>query len=336
MGYENNLVPFDCWIHGHDREGGEVDHFRLDGYETDEMTSLLIRFLEKQTAQAPTKLAEHPENQSSSAPFFAVLSVIPPHNPFIAPDLWMARHTPGKIHLRPNVPPYESIRREVSRQLAGYYAMIENLDHNLGRIRQALDRLGLFQNTIILFFSDHGDMMGSHGQMRKTSVYQESLHIPFVVGGGIPFYESQGLVKPQALNHPINHVDIAATSLGLCGIRPPAAMEGFNYAPQISWSAGESPPPPKSAYLQYYRPSKFGRCIDRPWRGVVTEDGWKYACFEHQPWVLFDLNEDPYELNNLAYYRLNHERQGQLQALLSDWVEQLGDEFPLPELDDLR
>ncbi|MEZ5277429.1 MAG: sulfatase [Opitutaceae bacterium] len=329
MGYENNLVPFDCWVHGHDGDGTEVDHFRLKGYETDEMTSLLIRYLEEQSVPARVGRDRHPDRQASSPPFFCALSVIPPHNPFIAPEHWMQRHTPGTIQLRPNVPPYDTIRREASRQLAGYYAMIENLDHNLGRIRHALDRLGLFENTILMFFSDHGEMLGSHGQMRKTSVYQNHCKSPSWLGG-IPFYETEGLVKPQVLNHPINHVDVAATSLGLCGIEPPAAMQGFNYAPQISWTTSEAARPPDSAYLQYCRPSRFGHCVDRPWRGLITEDGWKYACFENQPWVLFDLNADPFELNNLAYYRSSHRRRGQLQAQLAEWIERVDDTFPLP------
>ncbi len=332
MGYENNLSGFDCWLHGHDQSGNEVERFRLDGYETDGITNLLIDYLEGKSTEGQAVRGKEGIDLADPDPFFAALSVMPPHNPFIAPAEWMERHTPGSIQLRPNVPPDEGIREQAARELAGYYAMIENLDHNLGRLREALDRLGLYENTIILFFSDHGDMMGSHGQMRKTSVYQESLNIPFVVGGGIPFYGSDGLVKPQVLNHPINHVDIAATSLGLCGIEPPAEMAGFNYAPHIGWTDQEAPPPPESAYLQYCKPSRYGRCIDRPWRGIVTADGWKYACFEYQPWVLFDLNADPYEFNNRAFYRMSHARQHQLQAQLQEWIEKTGDEFQLPEM----
>lgn len=319
LGYENNLSGFDSWVHGHDRKGQEIEHRRLDGYETDALTDLFIDYLEGIASE------------NESAPFFAALSVIPPHNPFVAPPEWMARHTPGEIRLRPNVPPDDKIREESQRQLAGYYAMIENLDNNLGRLRSALERLGLYEDTILFFFSDHGDMMGSHGHMRKTSIYQESLNIPFVVAGGLPFYESTGLVKPQKLDWPINHVDIGCTSLGLCGIEPPKEMQGFDYAPYISWRGdAQLPRAPESAFLQYCKPSVYGNCIDRAWRGVVTADGWKYGCFEGQPWVLFDTKNDPYEFNNQAHYRHSLCKRREMECQLQDWIEKTGDEFEVP------
>jgi arylsulfatase A-like enzyme len=329
LGYENNLIAFDCWLHGHDNAGNEVEHFPLEGYETDALTSLLIAYLEERgVARGPAKASETlPENP---APFFAALSVTPPHNPFIAPAEWMERHTPGRIELRPNVPPDERIRQAARQQLAGYYAMIENLDHNLGRLRAALQRTGLHENTLIIFFSDHGDMMGSHGHMRKTSIYEESLNIPFVIGGGIPFYASTGRVKPQVLDHPLNHVDIASTTLGLCGIRPPAEMEGFDYSAHVGWSDAPVPPAPASAFLQYCQPSRYGHCIDRPWRGVKTAEGWKYACFEHQPWVLFDVATDPYEFHNQAFHRRSRSQRQFLSDMLEDWITKTGDRFALP------
>jgi arylsulfatase A-like enzyme len=325
IGYENNLAMFDSWVHGHDRSGEEVEHTRLNGYETDALTDLFIDYIEQQAKGGDAA------DGSGCAPFFAALSVIPPHNPFIAPEEWMARHTPGQIELRANVPPYADIRERAQLELAGYYAMIENLDHNLGRIREALYRLNQYQDTIIIFFSDHGDMLGSHGQFRKTSIYHESLNIPFVVGGGVPFYECDAMVKPQVLDYPVNHVDIATTSLGLCGIEPPEEMAGYNYAPQISWHFKETESPPQSAFLQYCVPSKYGYCMDRPWRGLVTADGWKYACFEGQPWVLFDRNTDPWELVNRAHYKLSRQRRNALQEQLADWIERTGDSFALPD-----
>ena len=71
-------------------------------------------------------------------PFFAALTVQPPHNPYVAPAEWMARHTPGALELRPNVPDVPRVVERARRELAGYYAQIENLDWNLGRIREAL------------------------------------------------------------------------------------------------------------------------------------------------------------------------------------------------------
>lgn len=215
VGYENNNSQWDCWVHG--GEGEDAFQYRLPGYETDALTDLFIDHL-KQRGQE--------QQRGEGKPFFAVLSVQPPHNPYAAPAEWMERHTPGKIELRANVPNIPWIVDTAQRHLAGYYAMIENLDWNLGRIRETLTETGLADTTYILFFSDHGDMHGSHGQFLKTSPWEESIRVPFVIGGGIPYYG----VRSGRWSVPINHVDIAPTTLGLCGIDKPDWMEGTDYS----------------------------------------------------------------------------------------------------------
>jgi len=72
--------------------------------------------------------------------------------------------------------------------------------------------------------------------------------------------------------------------------------------------------------------------VNRPWRGVVTQDGWKYVCTPDNDWLLFDLGEDPYEIANLCY-NTNHQKQKErLHALLEGWIKRTGDEFPLPDI----
>lgn len=156
IAYENNNSQYDCWVHGHEEDGAEVDLYRLPGYETDCLTDLLLDYVHRWSPAAGSN--ERGGGDSPREPFFAVLSVQPPHGPHVAPPAYMKRHTPGTVQLRPNVPPVEPIRRGARRRLAGYYAMIENLDHNVGRIRDVLDETGLADSTYIVFFSDHGDM----------------------------------------------------------------------------------------------------------------------------------------------------------------------------------
>jgi arylsulfatase A-like enzyme len=239
----------------------------------------------------------------------------------------MARHTPGQVVLRPNVPDVPRVVEQAQRELAGYYAMIENLDWNVGRIRHTLAEVGLAHDTHILFFSDHGDMHGSHGQFRKIAPWQESLRIPFIVGGHVPRYVNrQGRVPI-----PINHVDVAPTTLGLCGIDPPDWMQGTDYSghrvrnrPAVS--------EPDSAYLQSVIPPRHPNSVDRPWRGIATRDGWKYVVLEGQPWLLFNLNEDPYEQVNLAHNAKFAVPRRRLQDRLAAWINDTGDRFDLPEL----
>lgn len=312
-GFENNNSQWDSWVHG--GEGEDASHYRLPGYETDCLSDMLIDYVRGRG-----------ERQESS-PFFAVLSVQPPHDPYVAPEEWMARHTSGDVELRPNVPDVPRVVEQARRELAGYYAQIENLDWNVGRVLAALEEVGLAEDTWIVFFADHGDMHGSHGQFRKTSPWEEAVRIPFVVYRWAARYD----MRHGYLSAPVNHVDIAPTSLGLCGIDVPDAMRGTDYSPSIA-RGRQSEGEPDSAYLQLVVPTGHGDSIDRPWRAVVTRDGWKYACLEHQPWLMFNLNEDPYELVNLAHNtRFGAERR-RLHDRLAAWISDTGDEFPLPPL----
>jgi len=322
LGYENNNAQYDCWFHGHESNGEPVDLFRLPIYETDAITDILISYLRDRGAERAAGEAK---------PFFAAMSVQPPHNPYIAPETWMARHRPEEVHLRPNVPDVPRVIEEARRDLAGYNAMIENLDWNVGRVVAALESQGLLEDTIIVFFSDHGDMHGSHARILKCVPWEESIRVPFLVSqGGRPLLEGAG----EARHTMINHVDIAPTSLGLCGLPVPDWMQGRDFAPLFR-GADSFPGQPDSAYLQLVDPGlRFGVAVDRerPWRGVVTEDGWKYAVFEGHPWLLYNLNEDPYELANLAHdLRFAPERR-RLQERLAAWIEETGDDFELPVL----
>jgi len=313
LGYENNNSQWDCFVHGHDASGNEIEHERLPEYETDALTDLMLDFLE--------------DRADDQQPFFAVLSVQPPHDPYVSPEQWQGEHTPGRVVLRPNVPDIPRVTEQARRELAGYYGMIENLDDNLGRIRDALWSLDLIEDTHIIFFSDHGDMHGSHGQFRKTNPYEESIRVPCILGGTNPRYGGH-TGRRDAL---VNHVDLGPTSLGLCGIAVPEWMAGTDYS-GLRLKDRPQPDVPDSAYLQLVTPTRHGNSIDRPWRGVVTTDGWKYACLEHQPWLMFNLNEDPYEQCNLAHNTAFGRKRAELHDRLAQWVRDTGDSFPLPEL----
>ena len=316
VGYDNNNSQWDCWVHG--SEGEEAFHHRLPGYETDALTDMVVDYIHEQGEA---------QKAGEGHPFFAVLSVQPPHNPYVAPQEWMAIHNPAHVDLRTNVPPVEWVETRARRDLAGYYAMIENLDWNVGRIREALVEAGLDLDTHLMFFSDHGDLLGSHGQFHKTAPWEESMRVPFILGGLHPRYEGRS-GRPDV---PINHVDIAPTTLGLCGIDKPAWMRGHDYS-GLRLPDRPQTEPPDSAFIQSVVPTGHGDSVDRPWRAVVTRDGWKYVALEGQPWLMFNLNEDPYELVNLAHNtRFGAERK-KLQDRLAQWIADTGDTFELPDL----
>jgi len=318
IGYENNNAQWDCYVHGH-RGDEDVEQYRLPCYETDELTNLLLGHVDEMAA--------------ADQPFFAVLSVQPPHDPYVAPEPWMQRHSPGTVRFRPNVPDVPHVRERAAYELAGYHAMIENLDWNVGRVMSKLAESGLADDTWIVFFSDHGDMHGSHGQFRKTTPLQESLNVPCIIAGP-PRYDLAAGSRP---GQPMNHMDLGPTSLGLCGLDVPDWMAGADYAPLCrrphrrpeGFSVDQLP---DSAYLQAIVPTGHGDSVDRPWRGVMTADNWKYLCLEGVPWLMFDLNTDPYEQVNLAHNSRYRQQRRRLQERLAQWIEQTGDAFPLPEV----
>lgn len=307
LGYDNNGMQWTTWVHGN-YHGGET-RFKLKGFESDAMTDIFIDYLKERGSD------------EKAPPFFAVLSLFAPHPPYMAP----ARNFSGREpKLQTNVPPGEAeyfYRSEMPR----YAAMVENVDENVGRIMDALIEAGMDMNTHILFMSDHGDMFGSHGLYEKLAPFEEAVRIPFIIGGAVPYMYGYHAGETDAL---INEVDIAPTTLGLCGINIPEEMDGFDYS-GYRFGEKEAVSPPDSAYIKAIVPSGY---LNRAWRGVVTRGGWKYVCFEDAPFCLFDLNRDPYERVNLLYRSGYESIQGDLHALLREWIDKTQDYFILPEL----
>lgn len=314
-GYENNNSQWDSWVHG--GSGKDAFHYRLPGYETDELTNLLIRYLKDRSS----------EKNSTPRPFFAVLSVQPPHDPYVAPERFMRNYNPERIELRANVAHSRPIQQQARRDLAGYYAMIENLDWNYGRVIETLEQTGLLENTHVLFFADHGDTHGSHGMYRKTNPYEESIRTPMIISGGRARYHGW---KNGRLPVLANHVDIAPTTLGLCGLAKPEWMRGADFS-HYRIDKPPAGPEPDSAYLQNVIPTGHADSINTPYRGLVTRDGWKYVCFENRSWLMFNLNDDPYEEADLAQNNRYRAERRKLIARLKQWVSDTGDAFTLPE-----
>ena len=110
------------------------------------------------------------------------ISVEPPHDPFIAPDDLQQIWEEKEIRLPPNFAAKDQQERELFiRSRKRYYAMVENLDQNVGRMVEFLRCQALAENTIILFVSDHGELNGSHGLHAKQWPYEESIGIPLIV-----------------------------------------------------------------------------------------------------------------------------------------------------------
>ena len=157
-------------------------------------------------------------DQVGDQPFLLEVAMGPPHDPYGAPDEYMRLYDPARLTMRPNW--VEGVPGAGRRDVAAYYAAITAIDEQVGRLMKALEDRARAQDTIVVFISDHGNMMGSHGQRHKRKPWEESIRIPGII-------RFPGKVQPgRSSSAIVTHVDLAPTLLSLCGVPVPAAMQG--------------------------------------------------------------------------------------------------------------
>ena len=246
-------------------------------------------------------------SQPKGQPFFLTVQMGPPHDPYGAPEEYMKRYDPEKLTMPANWQPGSEVRAAPKagprrgplanrfvpvggkEEVAAYYAAITALDDQVGRLLAVLKETGADENTIILFTSDHGDMLGSHGLRRKRKPYDESARVPGIIRW--PAHAPKG----KAVDTLFSHVDMAPTLLALAGLEVPKAMQGADLS---RVALGETTDGPEAVLLQLFVPFTADQ-VTKPWRGIVTA-GHTYARFADEPWVLFDRAKDPAEMHNLA------------------------------------
>ncbi len=289
----------------HDSVGNQM---QIEGYEPDFQTEYAIQYCR-----------EHADE-----PFCLYMSWGPPHNPYEhVPQHYKAMYPPEQLQLRPNAVDTPQIREDI----AGYYAHITALDENLGRLMHALDELGIAQNTIIVYTSDHGDMLGSQGHVRKERPWDESIRIPFIIRwpGKIP----AGVTR----NTLLSLVDFMPSLLSLCGLEVPEGVEGRDLSAAMR---NETLEEPEAVLLQIPLHGSEGVNAGlQEWRGIRTH---RYTYARHQDgtdWLLYDNYADPYQLNNLINNQNSQQLKTELEVALKRWLIQINDPF-LPGLEHIR
>ncbi len=276
-----------------------------------------------QTADAAAYLSRRAKDRK---PFALCVSWGSPHNPYrTAPKKFLAPYDAADLTLRKNVP--AKAAKAARNSLAGYYAHITALDGCVGTLLDTLKSTGLDRNTIVIFTSDHGDMLYSHGMQRKQKPWDESIRIPFVLR-----CPSDWGVKPKTIAAPIGAPDFMPTILGLCGVGVPATCEGENYAAEVR----DSKPAPADRAVLILCPSPFGEWARRrggvEYRGVRTVR-YTYVRNLDGPWMLFDNQADPFQQTNLVNTPVAAKLQAKLDAQLQTLLTKTGDEFlPAPAL----
>lgn len=286
-----------------DEDGSRVER---PGHRTDVTTDLAIERLER--------VAEDR--------FAMFVSYQTPHYPLQPSPEYEAMYEGVHIERRPNAvdidpytptfsprspqpkeldPVYQKYGGSLDTYLRLYYAMITQLDANVGRLLSALDRLGLRESTAVIFTSDHGDMQGSHGLRNKGVHWEESTRIPLIV-------RAPGGQSGMRVPTPVSGIDFFPTCLDFAGAPLEPSAEGASLAPGV---LGEDDLPERPVFAE-----------ERGWC-MVRHGDYKYVARtpDLEPLHLFDLESDPYEMKDLINREEHGSAAARLRAELLMWWE---------------
>ena len=333
------------------------------GWNVTHETDVAIEFIEgalKKEAPFALFVSHHPPHSNSSKSLENATDLTP-HKPiqgehfkrdvqYVGPEEFFAMYRDKTFIRRPNVPPNANGGDAVfaSEACAGYFGMVSAVDHDFGRLLKALDRpdprnpgLTLKETTIVVYTSDHGEMLGSHELMFKDIFYEESISVPFVIS-----WPAGGIERGKRCDHVFNTVDVMPTILNLMKLPIPATVQGTDFTAALT---GKKFKAPYSAYTSYFTgwwdKDTYGP-TDGYWRAVRT-DRYTYAVGRRTKikteivgaiynvprelgdgpegeWVefLFDNEKDPYQMDPIVagrsaeYDRALKELRAELKAYL--------------------
>ncbi len=320
-GKYEQTIPF-CTDAFHSKEVKQhrADHINCGTHSSEMVCSAGIEFIKR---------------QDGSEPFFAYIAFLAPHDPRVMPEKFKAMYPPDEVKLPPNFMgghPFDNGQlhgrdedlagfprtpEETREHIADYYAMISHLDHELGRVVQALEERGLLQNTIIVFAGDNGLAVGQHGLFGKQSCYEHSVRVPLIFAG-------PGVPSGQKTDAYAYLFDIFPTLCGLTDTPVPHSVEGKDLRACMQSPEGKVRDTLYFAYRELQRAVK-----DRRYKLI------EYAVPERDRQTqLFDLDKDPWELTNLASHPDYADKVAELRKELArlrdawdDKAHRLGEKF---------
>lgn len=280
-------------------KGNDTVPIPIDRFEPEVWVDEALAFIEKER----------------NTPFFLTVAPGPPHNPYKAPGEYRAMYDPSRLKMPDNW--QAGVKNGSKEDLANYYGMISALDTQMGRLLQHLEATDQRENTIVLFVSDHGDMLGSQGRIFKRQPWEESAKVPGILSWPkkIPKHK-----KVEAL---FSTVDILPTLLDLSHVNVPNDIQGVSIKESILGNdMGQ-----QSIYLEILGPCNW-QGVTSGWRGIRTAR-YKYARYEDKPWVMYDLLGDPHEMDNLVGLPDYDQLQSQLDSLLHKKMAEINDSWEL-------
>jgi arylsulfatase A-like enzyme len=223
-----------------------------------------------------------------------------------------------ELKLRRNVP--RKMQKEAADILRGYYAHMTALDDCLDRILKTLDRAGAAEDTILVFTSDHGDMMRSQGLTTKLYPWDESIRVPLLMR-----YPRKLGRKGRRIRAPIGSPDLMPTLLGMCGLAVPDSVEGSDLSAAIFGSS--TAPRDTAAFLNLPVPITEARRYGfAEYRGLRTER-YTYVRSIEGPWLLYDNERDPFQMHNLCGKSEHRQLQSRMDRALDGTLRHLKDDF---------
>jgi len=215
------------------------------------------------------------------------------------------------------------------RLLANYWGLVAQVDRSVGAILAALERLNLAENTIVIYTSDHGDMMSAHRLLAKTVMYEEAARIPWLLR--FPARLRQQVFRPR-----VSHIDLVPTLLELMHQPIPESLPGKSLVPVFS---GKQPVDPE-IFLEWHPANRIRQLPEEAAalpqdqqkqalaaniRTVITQDGWKLCRSDLDYSQLFNLQQDPGEMHNLYYQPAFHSKIRELEQKIRTWQLRTGD-----------
>ena len=291
---------------------------------------------------------------NKNEPFILYINFLEPHMPFFGP--LDSLYSPDEVILpgnfndvasdedpishrnkwEGNKRQYGNTEEEFRELIAKYWGLVTQVDMSVGAILDKLESLGLSENTIIVYTSDHGDMMGAHRMVAKGVMYEEAVRIPFLLR------DPRLNISQKMIRERVSQVDIVPTLLDLMGHKVPGYLEGKSLVP--SMKADEFPA--EDIFIEWnshmdYRVRDWAEreiteadsvqlAASPSIRTVISKEGWKLSLSNRDKSQLFDLNKDPLEIKNLFYKEEYQQTIKELAGKIKEWQTVTNDTLRFP------
>jgi choline-sulfatase len=258
-----------------------------------------IEDTEKETLEAERFLRE--EAPAKEQPWVLWLNYLPPHFPLIAPKKYYDMYPEDEMDLPFDSPSADGHpilndlryhfdaqnvdEKRLRKTRSAYYGLCTFIDDYIGRVLKALRDSGLEEDTLIIYTSDHGEPLGDHDLWWKCNMYEESVGIPLIVAG-------KGLPQNVTNHSPVSLVDITSTISEAVGVRPDSEWKGKSILPLLPQNKEESDN--RLVFSEYHAHGTSHGMF------MIRKGKYKYVYYPQNPEQLFDLEDDPQEMKNLA------------------------------------